>query len=328
MRTLFLGSYGFGNLGDELCLIDALRRFPTNDAWAFSAAPQHTAKLTKFENFIQKREEVADIKPQRIVLGGGGVGFWPSLRDSLHWMHDALAWGAELHVYNIGIARIVEPEWFADPTARSVIAKLKTFSVRDHVSQWLTHEWKFGRLPSVEYYPEYTLPTEVFSHTPIGANAIGFSITSQPAMLDCLTRNRDTIARFVDGLGDIQAVPIVSTIHRKSDAENDIDGFKFFADMFLAGRSIAVPEMLDRGWWENELTPLRLKFIIGQLRLLVSQRKHNIIHALGTETPFVGLFPDVDDSILRIFYTMRHKVPAGSSIISLESGRYHPGGQK
>jgi hypothetical protein len=321
MRTLFLGSYGFGNLGDELCLLDSLRRFPSDDAWAFSANPEHTAKLTPVRKFIRDRHEIATVRPARIVLGGGGVGFWPSLRDSLHWMHDGLAWGAELHIYNIGIGQIEQPEWRVEPTVKDVITRLTTFSVRDHVSQWLARDWDFGRQPSIEYYPEHDLPAAPFEHPLLGSNPVGFSITSQPAMLDCLARDQDKVRRFIDRLGNFSPVPIVSTVHCQSSTENDIEGFKAFATMFLAGRPIAMPQMLDRNWWQNELTPLRLKYLIGKLNMLVSQRKHNIIHALGTGTSLVGIFPDADDSIMRIFFTMRHKLPLGASVLALNTGR-------
>ena len=34
MRTAFIGAYGYGNLGDELCLIEAMGEFPPTEAFA------------------------------------------------------------------------------------------------------------------------------------------------------------------------------------------------------------------------------------------------------------------------------------------------------
>ena len=31
MRTAFIGAYGYGNLGDELCLIEAMQEFPPGE---------------------------------------------------------------------------------------------------------------------------------------------------------------------------------------------------------------------------------------------------------------------------------------------------------
>ncbi|OYU48746.1 MAG: hypothetical protein CFE31_09905 [Rhizobiales bacterium PAR1] len=324
MRTLFLGSYGFGNLGDELCLIDAVRQFKPTEAWAFSVDPEFTRRCTGVENYIQKRAQIADVKPERIVLGGGGVGFWPSLRDSLHWMAGTEDYriDAELHVYNIGVGKITAPEWFEDATAKDVIARLSSYTVRDHVSYWLTREWNFGRDPGLTFYPERTLPPEPFELPVVPGPLVGISITGQAAMVAAMEKNRDRISAFVRDLGDFTPVPIVSTVQDDNSDEDDVKGFEVFADMFLKGRQLAYAQSLDRAWWKRELTPLRLKYLISKLDLLVSQRKHNIIHAIGTKTRFVGIFPDVDDSILRIFFSLRFAIPPGSSILSLDTGAF------
>ena len=47
MRTAFIGAYGYGNLGDELCLIEAMQEFPPGEppsggAFAFTQNPAWT----------------------------------------------------------------------------------------------------------------------------------------------------------------------------------------------------------------------------------------------------------------------------------------------
>jgi hypothetical protein len=331
MKTLFLGSYGFGNLGDELCLIDAVRQFQPREAWAFSFRPEFTRANSKVANYITERAEISTLRPERVVLGGGGVGFWPSLRDSLHWMHDALLSreDTELHVYNIGVAAITAPEWSTDEIVRSVLGRLSSFSVRDHVSRWLVTEWRFGLNPDITYYPETTLSPDPFPMPQLGGrrlfrrrSLIGFSISSQPAMLEALHKNRDTVRSVIKGMEDFIAVPIVSAVHPLNQNERDSEGFRIFAEMFLTRRQILYHEMLDSPWWHKTMTPLRLKYVISKLDLLVSQRKHNIIHAIGCGIPFVGIFPDEDDSVLRIFFSLRHRLPVGSRVLPLNTSRY------
>jgi hypothetical protein len=331
MKTLFLGSYGFGNLGDELCLIDAVRKFEPREAWAFSFRPEFTKANSNVINFITDRAEVSTLRPERVVLGGGGVGFWPSLRDSLHWMRDATVCrdDVELHVYNIGIARITAAEWAADEIVRNVFARLASFSVRDHVSRWLVTEWGFGLDPNITYYPEQTLPPESFPMPRLNRRRlfrkrklIGFSLTAQPAMLEALHKDRDKVHNLIAEMEDFTAVPIVSTMHHLEQGERDIEGFRIFAELFLKRKQVAFHEMLNPAWWHEVMTPLRLKHVISKLDLLVSQRKHNIIHAIGCGVPFVGIFPDDDDSILRILFSLRHRLPSGSRILPLGTDRY------
>jgi hypothetical protein len=70
MPTLFLGSYGYGNLGDELCLIEAVKRFNPEEAWAFSFDPEYTRRTTGVQNFIRYRAEIEQVKPTRVVRDG------------------------------------------------------------------------------------------------------------------------------------------------------------------------------------------------------------------------------------------------------------------
>lgn len=318
MRTAFLGSYGFGNLGDELCLIEALQRFPTDDAWVFSARPDFTGRFVQPSGWFEFRHTLNEIRPDRIVLGGGGVGFWPSLRDALHWMHDHLARGADCHIHNIGVGNIHHPDWFTDEIVRTVLRDCTTFSVRDHVSRWLVMEWGLGRDPDISFYPEADLAADptLCALLPPGP-LLGISITGQRAMADALARNRDRVHAALDRFRGHKVVPIISVNHPWDPDEDDIAGFHRFADMFLQDFDVVLPEALDRAWWTANLTPLRLKGLIARCACLLSQRKHNVIHAIGANVPFIAIHPAEDDNLARIIYSLRTRVPPLSSVLPL-----------
>ena len=319
MKTLFLGSYGFGNLGDELCLIEAMEAFPSSEVWAFSADPAFTASGVKgIDGFISQRPEIKQLKPERVVLGGGGVGFFPSIRDMLHWMYDAMRLGAVCHIHNIGVANMSDLSWVEVPEVQKVLANLASCSVRDDMSWMCMKLWPASIKPSITFYPETTLPADpaLLSLMP-GKPSIGISVTGQKAMRNALQTNKQLV---LDKLADYPGhtiVPIVSTVSLSDTEEDDVAGFEFFRSLCLPTLTVACPMFLDKRWWRANMTPLRLKGLIGGLDVLFTQRKHNLIHAIGTRTVAVGIFPEDDDSIARIFFTLRGKLPPGSSQLAL-----------
>ncbi|QLH71664.1 polysaccharide pyruvyl transferase family protein [Rhodopseudomonas palustris] len=318
MKTAYLGSFGFGNLGDELCLLEAMARYEAHNSWVFSVRPEYTGRFVTPKGWFNRRAELNEIKPDRVVLGGGGVGFWPSLRDSLHWMQDHLVRGAECHIHNIGVGKIVQPEWKADPIVRNVINGCSSFTVRDHVSRWMVLEWGFGRDPGLTFYPERELKADMSlaSLLPEGP-LLGISITGQKAMTDSMLQNRSRIQELLKQFESHSVVPIISVNHPWEPDEDDIAGFNRFADAFLRNATIVLPQILDRKWWDENLTPLRLKGLIAKCDTILSQRKHNIIHAIGAGVPFIAIHPSRDDSLERIIYTLHPKIRSACGILSL-----------
>lgn len=320
MKTLFLGSYGFGNLGDELCLIDAIKAFPSEEIWAFSVDASFTGQCVPASiKFMRRRAEIDAIKPQRIVLGGGGVGFMPSIRDMLHWMSSAKRLGAECHIYNIGMALLDDFSWFGASEVGEVLDGLASFSVRDDASWFCTKLWPKAVNPTISYYPERLLTPDLtlVSHLPKRRKLLGISITGQSLMRKALSQNPRKVISALAPYRGHTIVPIISTVSLHDPEEDDVAGFQFFRSLFLDGFDIACAEFLDKAWWRENMTPLKLKGLIGELDVIFTQRKHNLIHAIGTQTRAIGIFPSIDDSIARIFFSLRDEIPADSTQLSL-----------
>jgi hypothetical protein len=297
-----------------------MRAFPTQDAWAFSVDAEFTGKsVSGLKGFIRFRKEIADLRPQRVVLGGGGVGFFPSIRDMLHWMDDALRLGAECHVYNIGVARMKDFGWATAAEVQRVLQGLKSLSVRDDVSWFCMREWPGNLRPEITHYPEKNLPCDeaLAGLVPSHKKVIGVSVTGQAAMRTALEQNVEKVAEKLDEYAGAVVVPIISTVSASDPEEDDVAGFNAFRKLLLDRFPVEREEFLDKAWWRANMTPLRLKGIIGKLDVLFTQRKHNLIHAIGTQTPVVGIYPTSDDSIARIFYSLRGVIPPRSSQVAL-----------
>ncbi len=320
MRTLFLGSFGYGNLGDEACLLEALHHFPTAAAHVCSADPVFTAaSVPGLCGFIRERREIAALRPQRVVIGGGGIGFMPSIRDVLHWAADAQGLGAEIHLHNIGVALMQDLAWLAAPEVQRVLRGLSSCSVRDDLSCFCMRLWPGAPVPRITRYPERMLPPDatLLSRLPAGRRLLGISITGQAAMRNALKQDGARVHRWLQDYAGCTVVPIISTVIPGAAEEDDIAGFRHFAAGFLPGFDICCPEFLDPGWWRGNMTALRLKAIIGALDMLLTQRKHNLLHAIGAGVATTGIHPAADDSIARVFYTLRDELAHGSGQLAL-----------
>jgi hypothetical protein len=320
VKTLFLGSYGFGNLGDELCLIEAMQAFPSTDAWVYSANPDvTTGSVPSIAGFITDRGQIRALAPERVVLGGGGVGFFPSIRDMLHWMDDAFRIGAKCHIHNIGVAWMEDRSWAESVQVQRVLGGLASCTVRDHISAFCMRSWPANLSPTITYYPERLLPADdaLVGLLPRDVPKLGISITGQAAMRHALRENVAKVMAKLTPYRDHAIIPIISTVSATDPEEDDIAGFEVFRGLFLKGFNVGCEEFLDKAWWRANMTPLRLKGLIGGLDAIFTQRKHNLIHAIGAGTRAIGIYPAADDSIARIFYSLRDKMPPDSSQLAL-----------
>jgi hypothetical protein len=239
---------------------------------------------------------------------------------------EAAARGAEIHLHNLGLAWLRHDLGWLDAAARRVIAGAASFTVRDFLGVERAAEAGLGRLPRITHFPEADLPADptlaeaLLPHH--GRRLLGVSIIPLPAMRAALTREAERIRALLDEFRDHAVVPIVSTLHVDSAAEDDLAGFLLFRDRFLPDAPIAAPALLDRAAWRREMTPGRLKGLIARCAALVSQRKHNCIHAIGAGVRVIGLGPLEDNSLRRTFIAMAHRLPPGSRCIGLahESG--------
>jgi hypothetical protein len=321
--TVHLGAFGYGNLGDELCLMEAMRAFPAERAYAFSVAPDWTMRCVPgLAGCFQDAGQMLALNPARVVFGGGLFGTPEAFSAWMPAMAQAEAQGAAIHLHNLGIGKLTgEPGWL-DDTARGVIARLASFTVRDFPAVEAVAEAGFGRLPRITHFPEADIEpdfTLADALLPRGRRLLGVSMIPTPLMQDCLRHDAETVRALLAEFADHAIVPIVSTVHLDTPEEDDAAGCAAFLRDVMPLHEIAAPILLDRGHWRAELTPRRLKGLIARCDTLVSYRKHNAVHAIGAGVRVIGLHPLIDDSLRRSFVGLVHRLPPGSRCVGLRA---------
>jgi polysaccharide pyruvyl transferase WcaK-like protein len=322
--TIYLGAYGYGNLGDELCLMEAMKAFPAEDAFAHSVAPAWTMRcVPRLTGCISTMDEMIALKPSRVVFGGGMVGTSDNFRYSLPVLDRLAGAGIEIHLHNLGVAKLTDDLTWRTENALRAIARAATFTVRDYLSFEMVVEAGIARLPGITFFPEadiepdFTLADEML---PRGRKLLGVSIIPMPVMMSAMqhdaARVRSLLREF-DGYG---VVPVVSTVHVNSRFDPDLVGSMNFIREFLPDAEVVAPVLLDRAHWHAHLTPTRLKGIIARCDVLLTQRKHNAIHAIGAGVRVVGLHPMIDDSLRRTFVALSHRLQPGSRCVGLHTG--------
>jgi polysaccharide pyruvyl transferase WcaK-like protein len=323
MRTAFLGAYGYGNLGDELCLMEAMRAFPSEDAHAFSVAPEWTMRCAPgLAGCFRDGGAMLALKPRRVVFGGGMFGTPDAFRAWLPHLAAAEAAGAEIHFHNLGVSWLAKDLRWLDETARGVFLRAASYTVRDVLSVEYAAMAGIGRLPRISVFPEADIPADpelADALLPHGTKLLGVSIIPMPLMRAALAHEAARVRALVADFADHAVLPVVSTVHLDTPDEDDVAGCRAFLQNFLPGAQVVAPILLDRDFWRAEMTPARLKGLIARCDTLLTQRKHNAIHGIGAGVRVIGLHPLIDNSLRRTFVTLAHRLPPGSRCVGLET---------
>jgi hypothetical protein len=215
--TAFLGAYGYGNLGDELCLMEAMHAFPTDQAHALSVDPDWTMRCVPgLVGCFRSGEAMLALQPHRVVFGGGMFGVPSAFRAWMPFLAEAASRGAEIHMHNLGVGWPPGQQHWLDDTARAVFARVASFTVRDYAGFERVARGGFGPVPRISFFPETGIPAAfdlADALLPRGIPLLGVSIIPSAEMRAGLAHDAARVHALVAGFRAHTVVPIVSTVH-------------------------------------------------------------------------------------------------------------------
>ncbi|KKP89316.1 hypothetical protein A2456_01955 [Candidatus Nomurabacteria bacterium RIFOXYC2_FULL_36_19] len=321
MKTLFLGAYGFGNLGDEACLIEAMESFPSDESWVRSVCEEHTSKMIKCVGYIPWEPACPKsnfkINFDRVILGGGGILNGTSGRDFMSWIIVAQNNKAKTYIHNIGAAGTDDFKWVTSEMLNA-FEKAEELSVRDIYSLKALKNLGIKRDIQLTKFPEKNILKDItLTQFLPNEKILGISVTNGDVFFNAVKKNKIKIQTIIDKYKGMKILPIISTVHKFYEKENDIEGFKKFYELFLKDFQIIFPQTLYKEWWYNNMTPQKLKGLISKCDVLISRRKHNCVHAISSGVKTIGISPIEHKGVATAFESLSDILPEGSELISL-----------
>lgn len=283
-RTLIIGAYGYGNMGDEAILQGILREISDKrNVDVVSATPIETESLHRVKAVL--RNNIDYTKYSTVILGGGG--YYPgSYEIPMKICLELKKRGAGLIIKAIGFTSEIAGKDNFDTTGPGVkerailsdlVEKADYFSVRTHKDlervKRYTHTNKEIK---VEVCSAYNISFSKKEGEEI-LNKFGFSTKDKLCGISVAKFGyRKGLKDFLENYKkDFILVPVPMCRHYYATFENDILLLhEYFKKLNLLSRDVI-------RFMKYLFTPSEMKGVLSNLTFLVTTRKHAMVLGLG-----------------------------------------------
>jgi len=283
-RTLILGAYGFGNMGDEAILQGILEEMNNKEhVDVVSATPRETETLHRVRAISMK--QINSTKYSTVILGGGGYRSG-NYKNPVEICLRLKEKGAKVIIRAIGPTPEVAGKEDFNPDElgvkekallKEIVKKADYFSVRTHKDlERIKKYTNLDREIKVETDPAYHISFSREKGEELLKN-FDFSIKEKLCGISIAKFGyREGLKDFIENYKkDFTLIPIPMSRHYYAGFENDVILLKkYFKELKLLSKNTIK-------WMEYPFTPSELKSVLANLTYLITARKHAVVLALG-----------------------------------------------
>lgn len=294
--VLLLGAFGYGNLGDEWCLAEAISHAGSARVGVVTRSVRRSRQALTGLRFVEDQsiawlghaDDLSRTGAECVIIGGGGLGVGTGFRDLVR---AAASLRTRVQIHNVELLpSALTKEFITDPDCRRVLRHCDEFSLRDGASLKLGRALVGHVTVTLSGLPESRLEIPLGEVAVKECKRVLWAVSNHRSARETLARENvalQEVARsHVSDFSLSSSAVLAAVNHIWEPDENDVWGGMGAVQVALGGGSHQVGEGVPV-YAPSSLIELRRW--IAAAELIISDRKHVLLHAAVCGTPAIAV---------------------------------------
>lgn len=317
MTTLLLAHYPFGELLSDFVLREAVEalRLPPGTLLAAPDWAQRRAEALGLALAAPGADPVP-LGIRHVVILGPYIAL-PAFVEALGVARRVLEAGGSFSLHNVsleGSANRKEP-----PPEAAILDHATDITARDHRTVSLFAFWRVARGVPILSYPERRIAPDPALVDGLGLapgkRLLGLSVRGAP---DVRAYWASRVEALRESLAEFQGWPVLplpAGPPADSGEVDDATGTRDFVAAVWPGARLVRPEILQRVWWQRNMTPARYAALVAACSAIVTQRDLAAELAVEAGVPVQALLlTSADRRAVTCIATLANELVAGSAV--------------